>query len=206
MAAAAGKCRLDTRRDGLLHARHVRGRVADQMAVWGQAQAEMHHNSGMRHASSPSQERTRTGLENRLSMLPARSRPADAPVKAKALYRARVGSVGVATPCIARPPRIDRQYRRAWPQLGPDTLSGQARTPPLPGLYDTPGAAPRPPPGTFPQRSRSVAGSALLCCEKVTATGGFLAGHPPRAQGAAKNGLLAADGHRAHRRCCRSQI
>src|SRR3954451_6042991 len=90
MAAAAGKCRLDTRRDGLLHARHVRGRVADQMAVWCQAQTEMHHNGGMRHGSSPSQERTRTGLENRLSMLPARSRPADAPVKAKALYRARM--------------------------------------------------------------------------------------------------------------------
>jgi hypothetical protein len=50
----------------------------------------MHHNGGMRHGSSPSQERTRTGLENRLSMLPARSRPADAPVKAKALlYRLR---------------------------------------------------------------------------------------------------------------------
>jgi hypothetical protein len=63
----------------------------------------MHHNGGMRHGSSPSQERTRTGLENRLSMLPARSRPADAPVKTKALYRARVGSVGVATPCSLAP-------------------------------------------------------------------------------------------------------
>ena len=40
-------------------------------------------------------------------MLPARSRPADAPVKAKALYRARVGSVGVATPC-AEPPTAQR--------------------------------------------------------------------------------------------------
>ena len=55
--------------------------------------------------SSPSQERTRTGLENRLSMLPARSRPADAPVKATALYRARVGSVGVATPCAGPRPQ-----------------------------------------------------------------------------------------------------
>ena len=85
---------------------------------------------------------------------------------------------------IARSPRIDRQYRRAWPQLGPDTLSGQARAPLLPGLCDSSGAAPRPPPGTRPQCGRPVAGPARLCCEKVTATGGFLSGHPPsRARG-----------------------
>ena len=71
--------------------------------------------------SSPSQERTRTGLENRLSMLPARSRPADAPVKAKALYRARVGSVGVATPCAGA---LDRPANGGPPASVRDFLSG----------------------------------------------------------------------------------